>query len=29
MHAAFQGHTDIMKILLENEADVNIQDNDG
>ena len=27
--AAEKGHTDIVKILLENGADVNIQDNDG
>ena len=29
MHASFQGHTDIVKILLENGADVNIQANNG
>ena len=29
MHAAWNGHTDIVKIFLENGADVNIQDNDG
>ena len=29
MAAALKGHTDIVKILLENEDDVNLQDNDG
>ena len=29
IHAAWGGYTDIVKILLENGADVNIQDNDG
>ncbi len=28
-NAAWKGHTDIVKILLENGADVNLQDNDG
>ena len=27
--AAFQGHTDIVKILLENGADVNLKKNNG
>ena len=27
--AAWRGHTDIVKILLENGADVNLQDDDG
>ena len=29
MWAAWYGHTEIVKILLENGADVNIQENDG
>ena len=29
MYAADRGHTDIVKILIENEADVNLQANDG
>ncbi len=29
MHATLQGHTDTVKILIENGADVNLQDNDG
>ena len=29
MNAAEKGHTDIVKILLENGAEVNIQDYDG
>ena len=29
MHAAFQGHTEIVKILLENGADVNLKKNNG
>ena len=29
MHAAWFGYTDIVKILLENGADVNIQSNNG
>ena len=29
MWAAFQGHTDIVKILLENGADVNLQNKYG
>ena len=29
MHASFQGHTDIVKILLENGADVNLQNKYG
>ena len=29
MIAAWEGHTDTVKILIENEADVNIQNNLG
>ena len=29
IRAAFQGHTDIVKILLENGADVNLQNKYG
>ena len=29
MAAAFKGHTDILKILIENRADVNLQNTAG